>query len=271
MDKIFFGSINSGDVKIHYSRTSNELPPVVMLHGLTDNGLCLSRLAYAIYKSYDVFLPDARGHGLSDAPGRGYDVMSFAGDVKELIGSLELKKPAVIGHSMGAATTARLAADFPELIRGIVLIDPPWFDEAYLDQVNYDQRKTGYEESIRKDHSMTLPELEQRVREEHPNWHEDELLNWSKSKLQVKEEVVPIIRSIVEDWQLTAERIQCPTLLLTGNPEKGAIITGKTIEKLKKMHNTWKILTFPESGHNIHRDAFDPCKKAILDFLRDIH
>jgi len=271
MDKIYFGSINSGDGKIHYSRTSDGLPPVIMLHGLTDNGLCLSRLAFAIYKSYDVFLPDARGHGLSDAPGRGYDVRCFAKDVKALITSLGLNKPVVVGHSMGAATAARLAVDSPEYISGIVLIDPPWFDEAYLDQVNYDQRKTGYEENIRKYHSMTLAELEQYIREEHPNWHEDEFLNWSKSKLQVKAEVIPIIRSIVEDWQLTAEKIQCPTLLLTGNPEKGAIITGKTIEKLKKQHSTWKILTFPESGHNIHREAFDPCKRAILDFLSEVY
>ncbi|GAP41510.1 alpha/beta fold hydrolase [Flexilinea flocculi] len=271
MDKLFVGSIESDGVKIHYSRTSQDFPSVIMLHGLTDSGLCFSHLAYALFRLYDVVLPDARGHGLSDAPGRGYDVAQFAKDVKALASALGLQKPVVIGHSMGAATAARLAADFPESLSGVVLIDPPWFSEDLCTEERYEISRKTHIENIQNYHRMTMQELDAHIRKEHPNWHEDEYLNWCKSKQQVKEEVIPIIRSIVEGWKETADRIHCPTLLMTGNPNLGAIVSAETSAELAAKHLDWTIINFPNAGHSIQRDSFEDCKNSILDFLKKVY
>ncbi len=271
MDKLFVGSIESDGVKIHYSRTSQDFPSVIMLHGLTDSGLCFSHLAYALFRLYDVVLPDARGHGLSDAPGRGYDVAQFAKDVKALASALGLQKPVVIGHSMGAATAARFAADFPESLSGVVLIDPPWFSEDLCTEERYEISSKTHIENIQNYHRMTMQELDAHIRKEHPNWHEDEYLNWCKSKQQVKEEVIPIIRSIVEGWKETADRIHCPTLLMTGNPILGAIVSAETSSELAAKHLYWTIINFQNAGHSIQRDSFEDCKNSILDFLKKVY
>ncbi|MEZ4610678.1 MAG: alpha/beta fold hydrolase [Caldilineaceae bacterium] len=47
-------------------------------------------------------------------------------DLAALIEALDLDKPALMGHSMGAATVSTMAYQRPNLTRRIVLEDPPW-------------------------------------------------------------------------------------------------------------------------------------------------
>lgn len=34
------GDVNVNGIKIHYHRTGGAKPPLVLAHGITDNGLC---------------------------------------------------------------------------------------------------------------------------------------------------------------------------------------------------------------------------------------
>src|SRR5882672_8468662 len=72
MPEWFSGDIVANGLRIHYSRTGGDKPALVLSHGATDSGLCWTRVARALEADYDVILPDARGHGLSDAPPSGY-------------------------------------------------------------------------------------------------------------------------------------------------------------------------------------------------------
>src|SRR5207244_10628335 len=91
--------VDVNGVRIHYYRTGGDKPPAVLSHGATDNGLCWTRLARALEPDYDVIMPDARGHGLSDAPESGYTSADRAADLAALIEALRLLKPTVGGHS----------------------------------------------------------------------------------------------------------------------------------------------------------------------------
>ena len=59
-------------IRNHYYRTGGDKPPLLLVHGFTDNGLCWTRLARVLQRDYDIIMPDARGHGLSEAPEGGY-------------------------------------------------------------------------------------------------------------------------------------------------------------------------------------------------------
>ena len=78
-------------IKIHYTRTGGTKPPLVLSHGITDNGLCWTRLAQFLEPDYDVIMYDARGHGLSDAPQEGYSYTDMAADLAGLIQALDLE------------------------------------------------------------------------------------------------------------------------------------------------------------------------------------
>jgi len=80
------GDVKANGITLHYYRTGNgSLPPMVLSHGYTDNGLCWTDLALAIEKKYDVIMYDLRGHGLSDAPPTGYTIENNVSDIVGLI------------------------------------------------------------------------------------------------------------------------------------------------------------------------------------------
>src|SRR5512139_1092441 len=108
--------IQANGLRLHYTRTGGEKPPLVLAHGVTDDGLCWSPVAAVLAPDYDVIMVDARGHGLSDAPLEGYGPIEQAGDLAGLIKALDLQRPIVLGHSMGASTALVAAARYPELL-----------------------------------------------------------------------------------------------------------------------------------------------------------
>src|SRR5512137_2856468 len=124
-------SILTNGINLHYYRTEKTAqvrswPSLVLLHGITDSGLCWPRVVKALAPEYELILPDARGHGLSDKPATGYAPQDHAADVEGLIRGLGLERPILIGHSMGAGVSATVAALYPDLMSGVILEDPPW-------------------------------------------------------------------------------------------------------------------------------------------------
>src|SRR5512135_355426 len=111
-------------IKMHYTRTGDRKSPLILLHGLTANGLCWSVIAHTLEEEYDVIMPDARGHGKSSVPDYGYRYDDHANDVAGLIKALELSTPILIGHSMGGMTAAVMASRNSKLLHGLILIDP---------------------------------------------------------------------------------------------------------------------------------------------------
>jgi N-formylmaleamate deformylase len=271
MAKLYYGHVVVDGHRIHYYRTADEKPPVVLLHGITDNGLCWSRLALQLESDYDVVMVDARGHGLSTAPESGYTPEVQAGDVAALIQSLGLERPALIGHSMGAATAAAVAARYPEWIRGVVLEDPPWSDQLWLETA--EQRVTRAEQMrahIVENKERTVEDLVQLCRGLHPAWDEGDLFQWAKSKHQVKMGIVAGLMEPRSDWGATARQIRVPVLLVTGDPSLGAIVTPQIAQQVSKGWRRSSVAVIPGAGHNIRREQFDLYFDAVNHFLRSL-
>lgn len=76
--------------------------------------------------SLDVFAMDARGHGMSKAkadPAKLRSWMPYRRDLERFVETM--RQPAVLaGHSMGATVSLELAAARPDLVAGLVLVDP---------------------------------------------------------------------------------------------------------------------------------------------------
>ena len=101
MDQWKTGYVVSCGTKLHYYRTGGSKQPLVLLHGITDDGLCWTPVAKVLANDYDVIMVDLRGHGKSEAPDQGYSYETMANEVAGLLNGLEVESPIVIGHSMG--------------------------------------------------------------------------------------------------------------------------------------------------------------------------
>ena len=267
MAKLFYGTVRSGDVKIQFYRTGEEKPPVVLLHGFTDNGLCWGDVALRLEPEYDVVMIDARGHGISDAPETGYGPKESVEDVLAVIQELNLIKPVVIGHSMGAVTAAHLAAAYPDLLSCVILEDPPWFESSSGDmsEEEYQQSK----QAILERRVLSLAELIQLSKDKHPTWQESEQFQWAKAKQQVKPNAAAYFRGKLPSWRDTARSITCPAMLLVGENEAGALITppiALEVSKMWKKHSS--VLQVPKAGHSIRREQLDLYMEAIEHFMK---
>ena len=118
------GYVIANGIRIHYWRTGGDKPVIIMAHGSSDNGLCWTNLAKELTNEYDIILPDARGHGLSDPPAKSDPADAQAEDLAGLIRKLKLEKPIVMGHSMGSSSVAWFAAKYPNIPRVVILEDP---------------------------------------------------------------------------------------------------------------------------------------------------
>jgi pimeloyl-ACP methyl ester carboxylesterase len=76
-------------------------------------------------RTHRVLSVDLRGHGQSDKPHQDYTMAAFADDLAWLCDERGLKKPVVVGHSMGGVIAVELARQFPELPGAVVTLDSP--------------------------------------------------------------------------------------------------------------------------------------------------
>src|SRR5271165_903377 len=98
-------------------------PRVVLLHGL---GSCLQdwqpQIA-ALADRYTVIAIDLRGHGESGKPPGPYSMEMLAADVRQVLEKLETGPVHVVGLSLGGMVAFQLAADAPELVRTLVIVN----------------------------------------------------------------------------------------------------------------------------------------------------
>jgi pimeloyl-ACP methyl ester carboxylesterase len=111
-------------VRLHYDRSGGDGPPLVVAHGVFDDGLCRTPLARDLEADYDVVCYDARGHGQSSAPESGYDADTRAADLIGLLDALDVADPILFGHSMGGDTVLAAAANYPGRPRAVAAVDP---------------------------------------------------------------------------------------------------------------------------------------------------
>jgi N-formylmaleamate deformylase len=131
---------------------------------------------------YDVIMVDARGHGRSDAPERGYGPSEQAEDLAGVIAGLELNRPAILGHSTGAATALVLADPHPSLPGAILLEDPPawWTDRPGSTEGT--ERGTAMRERTTTLKQTAREDLISGQRAEQPGWSDAELAPWADAK-----------------------------------------------------------------------------------------
>lgn len=101
----------------------SERTSVLLIHGWCCSSAMFAPQARYLRQKCRVLAPDLRGHGASSAPSGDYTVETFTNDLAWLIDQYKLKKPVLVGHSMGGTIALQFAARFPQMKSGIVMID----------------------------------------------------------------------------------------------------------------------------------------------------
>ncbi|WP_253774975.1 alpha/beta fold hydrolase [Goodfellowiella coeruleoviolacea] len=114
--------------------------PLVLCPGLLTTQAGLHELAESLRCDHDVVTFDLRGHGRSSAAGR-YSFAALLGDLVAVLAELArrgMPAPVLVGHSLGADLIVHYAAEHPDAVAELVLIDganpvpEPFITEADL-------------------------------------------------------------------------------------------------------------------------------------------
>ncbi len=119
--------------------------PTVMLEAGAGDTLATWRFIQGeIAKTTRACAYDRAGLGFSDAADRASDVRNMADDLARLVSSAGLGKPVVlVGHSLGAEIAVYLAADAPDEVAGLVLVDPAFANDVDALQSALPNEKRG--------------------------------------------------------------------------------------------------------------------------------
>jgi len=116
--------IATNGVTIHV-RSGGTGPAALLLHGYGETGDMWAALAADLARDHTVIVPDLRGLGLSSKPSGGFDKKNQAEDVKGVMAALGVEQADVVAHDIGNMVAFQFAAQYPERVRRLVLIDAP--------------------------------------------------------------------------------------------------------------------------------------------------
>jgi N-formylmaleamate deformylase len=258
-------------VHIHYTRTGGNKPPVILLHGFQTAGITWRRTAQAL-AGYDVIMPDFRGHGLSSGIEHGFSAELLTEDIAAIIHALKLDKAFVAGHSMGGEIAGRLAATHPDLVRALVLVDPP-LRPFNLPPVDLDNPPAWLQPTVNALRSIKTQPHEQRlitmqtlVAPGSAQWDEVDYVTSMEAAVQFD---LKTFNARV-DYQLATpemvKQITCPILLMISRGTPGTDVAQNVAVVTQNWHDG-EYVHFADSGHFIMADQFERFIEVLTRFL----
>lgn len=144
-------------------------PTLLMSHGDMRTGRSWDAVARDLYADFHVISVDARGHGDSDWPAKGYRYDDRVEDLAALCSELGLRDVIGVGHSSGGGVVALVAERYPEYFHSLVLLEPVIIMEESF------QRRISQRAGWKRSTWATRDELRERLKNHSVagRWRED--------------------------------------------------------------------------------------------------
>jgi pimeloyl-ACP methyl ester carboxylesterase len=140
-------SIPAADTRLHTVDDAGGAPALLLLSGGFGTVRNWSRVIGRLDGRYRTVRFDARARGKSGRSAD-YSAQAAVDDIGRVIDATGLERPILVGWSYGATIAVRYAAQHPERVGGLVLVDGAYpitmFDEAGKQKVRTQFRRLGW-------------------------------------------------------------------------------------------------------------------------------
>jgi 2-hydroxy-6-oxonona-2,4-dienedioate hydrolase len=118
-----FKKIQVGNEILAYREGGTGDRTLLLIHGNMSSSLHFDHLMDALYDDFKIYAVDLRGFGHSSYHERFDSLKTLSEDLEVFIDKLRLKDVEVLGWSTGGGIAMQLAADNPELVKRLVLLE----------------------------------------------------------------------------------------------------------------------------------------------------
>ena len=256
------GVCRANGINIHYLRTGgSNKATIIALHGLAGNGVCWSPIARALEQHYDIIMPDARGHGQSSAPLHGYTYQDHANDVIELIRTLGIKSPYLLGHSMGGMTAAMVASRLGLAVSGVILADPTF--------ISAERQAEVYQSQVVAEHHQMLQSSKEALFKAAKSQHRFRaaaiIEHLIEARLQTSLQAFDVLIPPNPEFDELIRNIYVPTLMVLGSE---GIVSAQTARALHRINPDLQYKVIQDAGHGLPYDEPARLAAAIHAFLK---
>ena len=274
------GYAEIGDVELHYVEAGDG-PLVVLLHGFPEFWYgWRQQIAPLVNAGFRVVAPDLRGYNLSSRPDgyAAYTADKLAGDIRGLIHELGAESAMVVGHDWGGTVAWTLAANHPEVVDRLAILNaahPRRLNEGLRNPRQllrswyffYFQFPRLPERRARRRHWRFFKHF---LRDARPPYTAEEIDRYVEawSQPEASKAMIDYYRAAVRlsSKQGELRPISAPTLVIWGQGDR--FLGPKLAEPHHEdVPNLDRVERLPNASHWVHHDEAERVNELLVDFL----
>ena len=226
-----------------YYQVAGEGPPLVLVHGLSGSGRWWARNVPRLAERFRVYVVDLIGFGRS-RHGSSFVLSEAAERLAEWMGCIGLVRASIVGHSMGGLIAADLAADCPDRVERLVLVDAAAFSPG----PDYGHHAMGLLSWLRYAPLGFLPVLVADA--------------WRAGPITLARAARELLAI---DLGPKVARVRAPTLIVWG--EHDTVVPVEVGDRLRARLPGAELVVIPGAAHNPMWDRPEAFNRAVLEFL----
>jgi len=266
---------SNGTPRIHFLEWNPDASrTVVLLHGNSANAWWWQWVAAELPTNLRLLAIDLRGHGDSEwVTPPAYKPHDYADDLANFIREeVRGERPIVVGHSMGGVVTLAVADRYPELARGVVVVDTAVVSTRGRDRFLHRLKALP---------TVVYPDLETakarfRLMPNEGEIHEDRVLAIAEKSLMLTDSGGYTLKFDRESFfggdglhvMETIRALRVPALLVRA--QKSRIMTQESSEAAAASNPHTRLVVIPEAHHHVILEKPAETAKVIMQFVEGL-
>ena len=247
-------------------------PPIVLLHGLSMSRMTWDRFVPDLVDRFRVVRLDQRGHGESSHASGTYVLDNYIADTVAFLEGVVREPSMLVGHSLGGVIAHGVAQMRPDLVRNVLLEDPPLY---VVDRMREGQSR-GEASSV----ATMFPLMQQLSRDMHarnaPVEEWDAMLSGIPTlngRGTMGEALGPeVTRAMADAFSRLdpdiftpategaaisgqpdlSKPVECPAVVLRADPELGPAFRPEDEERFLRTNPHARVVVFQGASHQLH-------------------
>lgn len=245
------------NVQIHFTQEGSDTgQPLILLHGWgTDVRTWVPLKPALLNAGFQLFALDMPGFGLSPAPSEAWGIPEYTNLTQQFVQKKQIERPVLVGHSFGGRISILLAAQHPELVSKVILINSagiriePSGLKKFVGQI-------GSSISSLTKNSPASKLVQPLRRQYYSLIGAEDYINASDDMRET------FVKVVMQDLREEAALIQAPTLLIWGtNDTDTPLWTGQLLQETIPHA---ELITLSDVGHFAHIEQ----PQVVADHIR---